>query len=311
MPDQGAGSRIYQHSTAATSVTVSPQVPYSAVVRRLIIDKASAVGNWTVSIAGQECGNFRIDTVGNNNLLSAPSGAFPDQQDLFAFCANVLNDPMTFVIPTGCSMVITCDGTITADIAVAYEEFPQGAASNGGWNTPGFKNWYTVVSGHLTATGATTGEIQLATQRGLSFLPSFITGTVLPAGWQVDILGMFLEGGGRNTYSGAADHQSVTQYLAYIKNGQRLFTRTASDGIPNIGTASATGSANTVYKTDYGPFPPFQLVQMENWLPLDPPLQLRPGDLSQIYLDVTGDMTGGADYSHMYQSFLCKIRETA
>jgi len=311
MPDMGAGTRIYQHSTAATSMTVTPQTPFSAVVRRLIIDKPSAVGNWTVKVAGQEVANFRIDTVGNQNLLSAASGSFPEQQDLFAWCENVLGDPMTYVIPTGASMVITCDGSITADIAVGYEEFPQGAANNGGWNSPGGKNWYGVVSGAIGSSGTTTGEIQLATQYGLSFIPSFLTGAILPAGWQVDILAAFLEGGGRNTYSGSADHQSVTQYLAWIRNGQRLFTRTAADGIPNIGTASATGSANTVYKTDYGPFPPFQLAEIDNTLPLNVPIAIRPGDINLVYLDVSGDMTGGADYSHFYQSFLCKIRETS
>lgn len=310
MPDMGAGPRIFKSSTAASSFTLTPQNPYSAVVRRILIDKVSAADTWTCSIAGQEVMTFRMDTVGHQQLLSAATGSFPSDQDLFAFAENVLQDPITIGIQTGQTLTISSTGGATADISVIYEEFPQASGVAMGVNSSQSNSYYVPVYGYISGTTTTVGDNLLSGQYGLSFIPQFLKGGVLPQGWTIDVVAWFLEGAGVNTYSGSADHQSNTTQFVVVKNGQRLFTRDASGGIPLVGTASAAGSANTVYGSDYTPYPAFQDADPMNWRKLDPPFTLRAGDNTNFYLTTTGSQTGGADYSHALQVFLCKIRES-
>lgn len=309
MPDMGAGPRIHKNGTAVATLSLTPQQPYSAVVHRVLIDKVSATDTWTFTAGGQELFTVRIDTAGHQQLLSAATGAFPSDNDLFAFCENVLEDLLAIVVVTGQTLTVASAGGATADISIVYEEFPQGAVNGVGVNSAGGNSYYAAVYGYIAGATTVVGENLLSGQYGLSFIPQFMKGGVFPQGWEVDIVGMFLEGAGVNTFSGAADHRSVTDHLAIVKNGQRLFTRDATGGIPLVGTAAAAGSANAVYGADYTPYPAFQDADPMNWKRLDPPLTLRPGDNVNFYLGTTGDQTGGADYSHALQVFLCKIRE--
>lgn len=309
MPDMGAGPRIYKYATGVATLTVTPVVNYSAVVRRVLIDKVSANDTWLFTIAGQEVARFIINTTGHQQLLSAATGAFPSDNDLFAFCENVLDDPLTFSLQQGQTLTINSLAGATADISVAYEEFPGGVIGAGRVNSQSGNTYYVPMYFYLNAAQSALGERQIDTQGGLSFVPAIFTGGTFPQGWQVDIVGLFLEGAGVNTFSGAANHQSITNYLSIIKNGQRLYTRDAAAGIPLVGTASAAGSANVVLGADYTPYPPFQDMSEQNWRPFDPPLSIRPGDTTLFALNLTGDVTGGASYATALQVALCKIRE--
>lgn len=309
MPDFGAGPRIFDYSIAAATKTITPLQPYGAIVHKVNIDKVSASDSWVFTVGGQEVGNFLINSTGGNQLLSAPTASAPGNNDLFSFCANILNMPMLYFIPQGQSLVIASAGGATADIHVAYEEVLASAIGAQLMNRPGSGQFYAPLFFSLAASVTATGETAIDTQKGLSFVPNIFKGGTFTAGWQVDIHGLFLQGKGRNTFSGSADHRSITDRLALVRNGQRLFTRTASGGIPLVGTASAAGSANSAYGSDMTPYPDFQHASEGSWRPLDPPLQIRPGDTTNWYLNITGDVTGGADYADAVQVALCTIRE--
>lgn len=310
MPDMGAGSRLYQKSIGVDSATFSPLSDRAGVIRRILLDKVSVSDAWTISVNGQEVGTYIENTTGDNQLLSAPSGAFPKNNDLFAFCQNVLNDPLTYPVEQGQTLSISSAGGATADVLIGYEEFVPSAISSTLENASGSKRWYAPLYFSLAASVTTPGEKAIDTQGGLSFVPPvFLPGT-FAQGWTVTIVALFLQGLGVNTFSGSADHLSATDHLALVKNGQRLFTRDALDGIPLVGSAAAGSSANTVYGADFTPFPAFQTADVGNWVPLDPPLVITQGSSLAWYLGILGDLTGGADYSGALHVALCHIRES-
>lgn len=309
MPDMGAGSRLYQKGNAVATLTVTPLPDRAAIVRRILLTKVSASDTWIISVGGQEVGRYVENTTGHQQLLSAPTGSFPSNNDIFSFCENVLNDPLVYPIPNGMSLVIASVGGATADIAVAFEEYPPVAVPTTIYNHPKSNVFYGPLYFSRAAAVAAAGEAAFDTQQGLGFVPGLFPGGTFPQGWQIDILGLFLEGAGVNTYSGSADHRSITDHIGVQINGQQYFSRTIADGIPLVGTASAAGSANTVFGADYTPFPPFQQSDADSWLPLDPSLTVRPGATTSWKLGVTGDVTGGASYATILQVALCRIRE--
>ena len=154
--------------------------------------------------------------------------------------------------------------------------------------------------------GAAGGVVQLDTQVAPPYVPALFSNTPLPVAWKIALLALFLEGAGVNTFSGAANHQSATQDLHVFKDQVQIFTR-VGHGPPNVGAASAAGSANTVIGQRSGMFPPFEQSGDNPDSVLDSPIVLGGGETLQLLHDITGDGTGGASYANILQVAVARI----
>lgn len=308
MPLRDIGTRGYHYGVGVATLTLTPQSDRAAVIRRILIDKPSAGDIWRPVVAGRELPGFDIQTFGNQQPLAGPYSGYPKNNDLFDIYENTYNEPLIYPVPMGESFVISSDGGATANITIEYEEVAPAELSPGMMNHPNGNRFVGLLVGYRGATAAAVGEVAFDSQVGPKWFPNLFVDNDIPTNWRMRVTKMFLEGGGRNTYSGTADHQSTSIYLAVIKNGQRLFTRDALGGIPLIGQASATGSANTVVGTDQTPMPPIQESDFFDFSSYIGPLDFGGGDSYQLRLGLTGDVTGGADYSHMRQAFLVDTR---
>lgn len=308
MPLYDVGPRIFKSAGAASTLSLTPLTDRAAVVKRILVDKPSAGDTWIVSCAGKELARFDIQTTGNQQPLSGPYSGYPKTNDIFELYKYTYNEELVYPIPVGQTLTVSSLGGATANISMSYTEMTPAEVGRGMMNHPQGTRFVTLLTGYRNANVTVVGENTLDTQVGPTWFPNLFVDGNIPSGWDIKVLAMFLEGGGRNTYNGSADHQSNTTYFAVIKNGLRMYTRDALGGITLIGQASAAGSANTVVGNDESPMPPFQEADMYDFLALDMPLDLGGGDLYQFRLNVAGDVTGGAAYAAMRQLFLVDVR---
>lgn len=308
MPLTDIGPRAYHQLTGVATSSFTPQFDRAAKVRRILIDKVSASDVWIVSIQGRELARFDIQTTGNQQPLSGPYSGYPKTNDIFEMYNSIYNDEISYPVPLGQAFTVSSVGGATANITLVFTEYAPGEIQPGQVNHPQGNRMILPLVGYRAAAVTAAGEVPFDTQVGPSWFPNIFVDGILPPNWQFRILAMFLEGGGVNTFSGAADHRSTTTYLAVLRNGQRLFTRDALGGIPLLGQASAAGSANVVTANDESPFPPFQESDLFDWSQLEYPIVFGGGDQYQLRLGVTGDVTGGASYAAMRMLFLCDVR---
>lgn len=304
------GPRAFHKATAVATLSFQPQLDRAAIIRKILLTGISASDTWVITIAGQEVGRFYEQTDGNQQLLGGTTAAYPKNQDIFDFLRVQYGVDLIYPVPLGMTFTIASVGGATANIALAYTEHAPAEIQAGLVNHPNGHHFIAPIYGSRAAAVGAAGEVTFDTQVGLSFMPNIFVDNNIPEGWQIDIMGLFLEAAGVNTYSGAADYQSVTDHLALSRNGQQLFTRDALDGIPLVGAAAAAGSANTVINAVLSMYPPFQLSNEYDWSYFDGPLTIKPGDLFKFRLGITGDVTGNADYSTAVMAVIADIKET-
>lgn len=302
------GPHGYHFDTAVATLALTPLSDRAAVIRKIYVDKVSADDVWRIKCAGKEVGAYDVQTDGVQQPLSAPQTAFPSNSNMFDVYERLTGEPLIYPVPQGQSLTIASDGGATADILLEFSEHNPSELSPGMMNHPNGNRYVCPLVGYIAASLSAAGEAKFDTQVGPTWVPNIFVDNDLPVNWRISVLALFLQGGGVNTFSGSADHQSITRYLSIKKNGQLLFTRDSSGGIPLVGSASATGSANTVIDNDLTPYPPFQDVDSVDIDPMSPPLVFGSGDQYQLRLDVTGSLTGGASYEAIRQLFLCDIR---
>jgi hypothetical protein len=307
MPLNDIGPRGYHQQQAVATLAFTPQFDRAAIVRRLLIDKVSASDIWRVTIQGREVAAFDIETTGNQQPLSGPYSGYSKTNDLFDIYNFVYPDQLIYPVPLGQTFTVTSDGGATANITIIYTEVASGEITQGMMNHPQGRRFVTLLTGYRAAAVTVLGENTLDTQIGPRWFPNIFVDGMLPPNWQFKVLAMFLEGGGRNTYSGSADHLANTTYFGVRKNGQILYTRDSLGGIPLMGQAAAAGSANTVVGTDETPNPPIQESDVFDWSNQDMPFVLGGGDGYLFRLNIAGDVTGGADFSKMRQVFLVDV----
>lgn len=291
------GGQVYQFVVAGASLNYTPLYDRAAIVKRINITNPSAKDNWQIIVGGRELMRVRTSTVGNQQPLSlAPPGSAPST-DFFTYARNFLKRPADIPVPLGLTLTVQSVGGATADIDVEVVEVDRSDADVQAVNHYLGKHFLLPVQWYLNASqsAAALGTVQVDTQVAPAWVPNLFNGTQVPAGWQFQLLALFLEGVGVNTFSGSANHQSTTQGVQIIKNGTTLFSRTTT-GIPNRGKASAAGSANTVFGQQSGNFPPVILADFDDDSILPVPLALRPGDYMTVSQILQGDGTGGASY---------------
>lgn len=306
------GPVITQFAAASASQSVTPLSDRALRVCRIDVDKPSAADTWNITVGGRTIGTYRIDTVGNQQLLGGPGSAVPKLRSLFDWVPRVLGYPLYYPCPNGQTLTIASAGGATADITISYKEFTpadiQPTELNHYQGSHFLNPIYLAPSTTYAGTSGVTRK-DFATQYSLPEIPQYNGLLISPPGYRITVPAIFIEGAGRNTYSGSADHQSVTDHVYLIYKAINYFTRSSPPaGIADIGPASATGSANTVYGSDQTPYPAFQLVTQPEASLLPAPLVFRPGDTVEWGLGVSGDETGNADYSHALLVLLADIQ---
>lgn len=302
------GPFLYQFAKAAATMTFTPIVDRGALVRRISVTAPSANDTWVVTSKAKEVMRFRVRTTGNQNIVRGDDQAAMPHDTYFDVCRWLLNQDPSIAVPLGQSMVISSVGGATANIMVEFEEHDTSDLSTAMLNHPDGKEWlipiYTFKAAAIAATGVTLDDTQVAP----AWLPNFMIGTVGNSAWRIVLLAAFMEGVGVNTFSGAANHQSTTNTKQLTLNSRLLNSR-STNGIPNLGAASAAGSANTVFGQAMAFQNPFERAGSGYENIFNAPITIGNGDTFTVAEEIVGDVTGGADYSGASTVFIARVSE--
>lgn len=302
------GPFLYQFAKAAASMTFTPIADRGALVRRISITAPSANDTWVVHSKAKEILRFRVRTTGNQNLLRGDDQATMPHDTWFDFCRWILGMDPSVPVPLGQSLDVVSLGGATANILVEFEEHDTTDLSTAMLNHPDGKEWLIPITTFRAASVAAVGVLADDTQIAPAWLPNFLLGTVGNSAWRVQLLAMFMEGAGINTFSGAANHQSTTNTTQLFLNSRLLNSR-STNGIPNVGAASAAGSANTVFGQVMAIQNAFERAGSGYENVFNQPIVMGNGDTFQVFHEIIGDVTGGADYSGASVIFVARVSE--
>lgn len=300
------GPRVYNQGLAVATLSTQPVFDRAAIVRRVNISNESSPDDWQLIVGQREIMRHRHLLVGNQRMFRVADSDQRPKLDFWEYCVAALGLDPSIPIPLGMTLVVQSVGGATADIDVEFREVDPGDAN--AWPTNHYqKNVFILpVQWRLNAGQANAAVVQLDTQTAPPYIPALFSNTPIPVGWKVEILALFLEGMGVNTFSGAANHQSTTQELRAFLDQRQIFTRVGA-GIPDQGAASAGGSANTVFGQRSGIFRPFELQLPTPDGVLDTPIVLGGGETLQLLVNLTGDLTGTASYANCLFSAICRV----
>jgi len=298
----------YAQNEGVATLSVTPLADRALMVTGVNITNESAADNWTVSVGGRELMRFRHLTPGNGaqHLLHFFNQGVSTRLDFFEYCRNILGIDPSVPVPIGQTLTVQSAGGATADIDIQFLEVDIPTANVRGFNHYQGNTFIVPVTWFLNASQSAAAAVQLDTQVSPVWVPALFSAVALPTNWKVELLALFLEGMGVNTFSGAANHQSTTRDLRVFKNNTQQFTR-AGLGVPVRGSDSAAGSANTVFGQRSGMFAPFEQAMPTDDNVLPQPIVLGGGETLQLFLDLTGDLTGGAAYANALQVAIARI----
>ena len=307
------GPRVYNQGFSVATLSTQPVFDRAAIIRTIDISNESAADDWQVIVGQREIMRVRHAAVGNqrpfhpivNDILSATRGA-KQAWNLWDYVHDVLGLDASIPVPLGMTLVVQSVGGATGDIAVEFKEVDPGDAIAFPTNHYQKNVFILPIQWRLNASQAAAAIVQLDTQTAPPYVPALFSNTPIPVGWKVELLALFAESAGVNTFSGAANHQSTLQDIHVFLDQRQIFTR-IGHGIPNQGQASAAGSANTVFGQRSGMFPPIEQV-MSDWRNvLDTPIVLGGGETLQLLYDLVGDLTGGASYANVLLMAIARV----
>ena len=302
------GPSLYQFVKAAATLSFTPRNDRAAKVTAISITAPSATDTWIVTSKGKEILRARIRSTGNLNLFQYDDTSGHSRWHFMEFCRALLGYDPSIPVPLGQTFTIASVGGATANIFIEFSEVDNSDLPASLPNHPDGKLWVIPITTFLAAAQSAVGPTNDDTQIGPSWLPNFLIGTLLTSAWRVELLAAFMDGVGVNTFSGAANHQSTTNTKAVVQNSRRLFSQTTNN-IPNLGAASAAGSANTVIGQVMAMYQPPDKVAAGAELVWPVPLVLNNGDTFNVQEEFAGDLTGGADYSGAMTVWIAKVTE--
>lgn len=307
------GPRVYNQGLGVATLSTQPVFDRGAIVRRINISNESGADDWQIIVGQRELmrvrhislGNQRPFHVVNNSVLTTTIGA-KQGFNFWDYVIETLHLDASIPIPLGMTLVVQSVGGATADIDVEFKEVDPGDAT--AWPINHYqKNVFLLpITWRLNASQSAAAIVQLDTQTAPPYVPALFSNTPIPVGWKVELLALFTESGGVNTFSGAANHQSTLQDIHVFLDQRQIFTR-IGHGIPNKGQASAAGSANTVLGQQSAPFPPLEQALGIYDNVLDTPIVLGGGETLQLLYDLVGDFTGGASYANMLMMAIARV----
>lgn len=307
------GPRVFNQGLVVATLSTAPVFDRAALVRRIDITNESANDDWQVIVGQREIMRVRHLTTGmqrpfhvvHSGVLESTIGA-KHAFGFFGWCREVLKLDPTIPIPLGMTLVVQSVGGATADILVEFKEVDPGDANAYPLNHYQKNVFLVPIQWRLNAGQTAAGIVQLDTQTAPPYVPALFSNTAIPVGWKIELLGLFLESAGVNTFSGAANHQSSIQDEHFFLDQRQIFTR-IGHGIPNQGQASAAGSANTVIGQRSGFFPPIEQALEQDSNLLDTPIVLGGGETLQILHDIVGDLTGTASYANVLLMAVARV----
>lgn len=293
------GPKTYAQALVAATVNYQPPLDRGALITRIELTNPSAADTWTLNCGGRDVGHIYLDTVGNQQLMGALDTSVPKTNNIFDWAQLLFGQKLSYPVPEALTMTIASVGGATADILIEAEEHTAADITVGMLNHPRGGHFLLPVYAYRAATVNAAGAAAFDTEVAPSWVPKMFTGGNFPPGFRARLKALCIEGGGVNTYSGAADHQSVTAFAYAVRNGQSLFNRlaNAAGGIPAPGKASAAGSANKVYGAYADKYAAFQFLEDPESARIDGDFVYGSGDSYVWGLGITGDVTGNADYS--------------
>ena len=301
-----AGPVLNRYGAGVATLTLTPMQDRAAIVTRIGLSAVSATDIWDVTIAGKLVASFRQSTVLGNNLLNMIQDQQSVKRNIFDYLRDVLSTQLIYPIPQGQSLTISSRGGATANILLAFQEVQPSDITANLLNHPNGKTFILPYYGYINAAVAAAGATALDTEIKPAWLPSIFLNSAFPSGFKLTLLSLFINTASENTYNGAANHVSQTADLRLTKNGQEMFTRDAL-GFAALAIAAVAGSANTTYLPLMSFFPAFGDSYAAQRNTLNPPIVWSPGDTGLWELDITGDVTGGANYADASVLALCKV----
>lgn len=291
------GGFVYATSLASAAFTAGPPADRGWILRKFNVSNLSANDDWQVIVGGREIMRFRMLTLGNQRFFIQSGSDGRIELDFFSYCRNYLNIDASIPVPKGLTATIQSVGGATADINGEFLEVDEGQANALKPNHFMGNDYIVPIDWRLNASQSAAAVVQLDTQTAPPWYPALFSNVPIPPNWKFQVLALFIEGAGVNTFSGAANHQSTTDSLRVFIRQFQAFSRSGS-GIPVKGSASAAGSANTVLGQQSGMYPPtiFAELNDDNLLPV--PVTLQGGDAMQLLWNLVGDLTGGASYAN-------------
>lgn len=302
------GPFLYQFAKGASTMSFTPIADRGALVRRIAITAQSATDTWVVTSKAKEIMRIRQHASGNQRILRADDQGAGLHDTFFDFCRWILGMDPSIAVPLGQTLTISSVGGATANIMVEFEEHDTGDLNSSLLNHPDGKEWLVPIYTSLAAAVSATGVKLNDTQVGPAWLPNFLIGTLVTSAWRLQLLALFMEGAGVNTFSGAANHQSTTNTKQLTLNSRLLNSR-STNGIPNVGTPSAAGSANTVFGQVFAFQGAYEKSMYGYENVLNAPIVLQNGDTFTVADEIIGDVTGGADYSAAMAVWVARVSE--
>lgn len=290
------GQFLYQYSTGVATLSLTPAADRGALVRQIGITQPSATDNWVVTVEGKPIMVFRVRATGSQNIIRDDDQVSTFHSDFWNFCRRFLGMDASIPVPLGQTMTVASVGGATADIQIQFEEHDNSDLGLQNMNHPQGVEWLIPIYTYLNAAQTLPGTFNDDTQVAPSWLQPFLIGTMCTSAWKIQLLAAFFQGLGVNTFSGAANHQSATKAKHVVKNGIDLFGRVTTTGIPNVGVASAAGSANTAFGQLLSSFSSFERTPNLGDAIFNQPLIIQNGDTVNVKEEITGDLTGGASY---------------
>lgn len=302
------GGYAYQYALATASLQFTPIPDRAAIVKDISITGVSANDTWVVTVGGKEIMRFRLLTSGAQHLAGNSDVGSDPNKTFFDYCRWQLGLDPSIPVGQGQIMTVASVGGATGNIAIEFEEHSPSDISTSMLNHWQGKEFLIPLTAFLSTNVAAAGVVNNDTQVGPAWLPNFLVGVSVTSAWRVQLLAAFFQGAGVNTFSGAVNHQSITNTVQMIRDSVNLGSRTTK-GIPNVGVASAAGSANTVLQTLLGPYHAFDFDIGGYFGTLDVPIVLQNGDTFNVADEVTGDVTGGASYSAALKVFAARVSQ--
>jgi len=302
------GPRGYSTSLATANKQFTPLFDRAAKITDVRITSPSARDIWTFTVGGKELFRGLVDVVGFQNPFGTALVLGVANRSWLPYVSDLLGMEVCIPVPNGQTLTVASVGGATADISFEFEEVTSSDISTAMVNHYQGNRFIHPLVQYMAAAIAGNGPTALDTQISPAYVPKLLNGDPIPPNWKINLLAMWLQPQGINTFSGAANHVSNTVNLSVLKNGQRQFTRDAT-GVPLVGGVAAAGSANSVLLPLLVRANAFQLTHAGNNDGFDPMISLGNGDNFEIDVTYAGDYTGGPVYDFSTVLMLADITQ--
>lgn len=306
---QDVGGRVYFQDSGSASYDYTPYQPLANIVDKLVVTNLSTDDIIAISVNEKVLWRVPVFAHSLNRILDDSPTNFPEQDNFFDWFKDAFGYQLTFPVAQSFVFNVRTEGGATFDLYLEAMEVLAGVVTPQMINDPRSNRYVLPVFGSIAAAITKNGPNNIDTFVAPNYIPEVFLPTKQPGGYVTRLLALWADAFGINTFNGGADDQSTVQYLRIAKNGQPMYTRT-NKGIPNVGSPSATGSLNAVYKGELQRYPPFLLCKDYESSVLAPPLEFMQGDTIEFALAFNGAYAGTPDYSEMLLVGLLDVQYT-